>query len=268
MRPERQTTTHDRPRLSGVIYGREGMGKTSLALQFPGPVHCMSVGETGYQDLEVVKQVPENSLNYVIESYEELVKSISKVVKGTVIIDSTKGLQNRIFDYVLRTFYQNNVRDFHAYSSGQRKESPQVFQQFLDLCSTKVNQGVNVVFIGHVGTIPLPNTLGADFLCHVINLDDGDKGLGMRSTLTAWASFIFFLSLDVAINRVTEKVGGLAMEGKAVDSDNRIIYTTLSTAHQAKNRWGMPPVIPMGRSPQEAWANLYKHFPEAYKKGA
>jgi hypothetical protein len=228
----------------------------------------MSVGETGYQDLEMVKQVPENSLNYTIDSFEQLVSAVSKVVKGTVVIDSTKGLQNKIFDYVLRMHYQNNSRDFHAYSSGVRKESPQVFQQFLDACSTKVNQGVNIVFVGHVGTIPLPNTMGADVLCHVINLEDGDKGLGMRSTLTAWAGFIFFLNLDVSINRVTEKSGGLAMEGKAIESDNRIIYTTLSTAHQAKNRWGMPPVIPMGRSPQEAWTNLSKHFPEVYKKGA
>jgi hypothetical protein len=254
--------------LSGVIYGREGMGKTSLALQFPGPVHCMSVGETGYQDLEMVNQVPENSVNYVIDNFEQLVSAVGKVVKGTVVIDSTKGLQNKIFDYVLRMYYQNNSKDFHAYSSGVRKESPQVLQQFLDACSTKVNQGVNVILIGHVGTIPLPNTMGADVLCHVINMEDGDKGLGMRSTLTAWAGFIFFLNLDVAINRVTEKASGLAMEGKAVESNNRLIYTTLSTAHQAKNRWHMPPVIPMGQSPQEAWTNLFKHFPEAYKKGA
>lgn len=252
--------------MTGVIYGREGMGKTSLGLQFPGPVHCMSIGETGYQDLEVMGQVPDNSLNYVITSFQQLVQAVTKVNKGTIIIDSTKGLQNKIFDYVLATHYQNSTKDFHAYSSGSRKESPVVLQQFLDICNNKANEGVNIILIGHVGTISLPNTMGADYLCHVINLDDGDKGLGMRSTLTAWAGFIFFLNLQVDITRVTEATKGLAMEGKAREEDNRVIYTTLSTAHQAKNRWGMPPVIPMGKSPQDAWANLSKHFPEAYRK--
>jgi len=252
--------------MTGVIYGREGMGKTSLGLQFPGPIHCMSIGETGYQDLEVMGQVPDNSLNYVITSFQQLVQAVTKVTKGTILIDSTKGLQNKIFDFVLQAHYQNSTKDFHAYSSGSRKESPVVLQQFLDLCNNKANEGVNVILIGHVGTISLPNTMGPDFLCHVINLDDGEKGLGMRSTLTAWAGFIFFLNLQVDITRVTEAAKGIAMEGKAREEDNRVIYTTLSTAHQAKNRWNMPPVIPMGRSPQDAWKNLSKHFPEAYRK--
>jgi len=252
--------------MTGVIYGREGMGKTSLALQFPGPVHCMSIGETGYQDLEVIGQVPGNSINYIITSFNQLVQSVGKVTKGTIVIDSTKGLQTKIFDYVLQTCYNNSSKEFHAYSSGARKESPVVFQQFLDLCNSKADSGVNVLLIGHVGTIPMPNTQGPDYLCHVINMDDGDKGLGMRSTLTAWAGFIFFLNLSIEITRVTEKTSGLAMEGKASDIDNRVIYTSVTTAHQAKNRWGMPPVIPMGRSPQEAYKNLSKHFPEAYRK--
>jgi hypothetical protein len=253
--------------MTGVIYGREGMGKTSLSLQFPGPVHCMSIGETGYQDLEVIGQVPANSLNYIITDYKQLVGAVSKVTKGTVVIDSTKGLQTKIFDYVLATHYQNNVANFHSYSSGSRKESPQVLQAFLDMCNQKANEGVNILLLGHTGTVSMPNTMGPDYLCHIINLDDGDKGLGMRSVLTAWAGFIFFLNLSVDITRVTEQAkGGLAMEGKARDEDNRVIYTTVTTAHQAKNRWGMPPVIPMGRSPQEAWKNLYKHFPEAYRK--
>ena len=252
--------------MTGVIYGREGMGKTSLGLQFPGPVHCMSIGETGYQDLEVMSQVPENSLNYVITSFQQLVQAVTKVTKGTILLDSTKGLQSKIFDFVCEKYYKNDVTSFHAYSSGSRKESPQVFQQFLDLCTDKANNGVNIVFLGHVGTTTMPNSMGPDYISHIINLDDSDKGLGMRSVLTAWAGFIFFLNLSIDITRVTEATKGLAMEGKAREEDNRVIYTTVSAAHQAKNRWGMPPVVSMGRSPQDAWKNLSKHFPEAYRK--
>jgi len=253
--------------MAGVIYGREGMGKTSLGLQFPGPVHCMSIGETGYQDLEVVGQVPENSLNYIITSFQQLAQAITKVTKGTILIDSTKGLQGKIFEHVCQQFYKNDWMQFNSYSKGPRQESPVVFQQFLDLCTNKTNDGVNIILLGHVGTTTMANSMGPDYISHIINLDDNDKGLGMRSVLTAWAGFIFFLNLSIDINRVTDSAkGGLAMEGKAREDDNRVIYTTVSAAHQAKNRWGMPPIINMGKSPQEAWKNLSKHFPEAIRK--
>jgi hypothetical protein len=254
--------------LSGVIYGREGMGKTSLGLRFPGPVHCKSILESGYDDLEMVGGVPENSTNVRIKTFEQLVDETKKVQSGTLLIDSSKGLQSKIFDYVCQTYYKNDRVAFNSYSAGARRESPAVLQDYLDLCSYKTDQGINVIFIGHVGTISLPNTMGPDYLCHVINLDDGEKGLGMRTTLTAWAGFIFFLNLSVDITRVTEadRSTRLAMEGKAKEFSERILYTTSSTAHQAKNRWNMPPVIPMGKNPEEAWNNLFKALPEGYRK--
>ncbi len=255
--------------LTGVIYGREGMGKTSLGLRFPGPVHCKSILETGYDDLELVNAVPENSTNSRIRSYPQLVDEVKKITSGTLLVDSTKGLQSLIFEHVCQTCYGGKWEAFNAYSKGARQESPIVFQSFLDLCTLKADQGVNIILLGHVGTISLPNTMGPDYLCHVINLEDGDKGLGMRSTLTAWAGFIFFLNMDISITRVTDidAKSKMAMEGKAKEYSDRVIYTSISTAHQAKNRWNMPPVIPMGKDADEAWTNLYKHFPEVYRKG-
>lgn len=254
--------------LTGVIYGREGMGKTSLGLQFPGPVHCKSILETGYDDLSMVNQVPENSTNSRIRGFQQLVDETNKIGSGTLLIDSAKGLQAIIFDFVCKQYYKGDWNNFNSYSSGPRKEAPMVLQQYLDLCTMKADQGVNIIILGHVGTISLPNTMGPDYLCHVINLEDGDKGLGMRSTLMAWSGFIFFLNMAVNITRVTEqdRISKLAMEGKAQETSDRLIYTTVSTAHQAKNRWGMPNPIPMGQSAADAWKNLSKHFPEAYKK--
>lgn len=255
--------------MMGLIYGREGMGKTSLGLRFQGPVHCKSIGETGYEDLEMVGAVPENSVNSNVTSFQQLVEEVSKVTSGTVLLDSTKGLQSLIFDYVCARYYDNDWKRFHSYSSGARQESPQVLQNFLQGCSNKAAMGVNIILLGHVGTIPLPNSMGANYLCHVVNLDDGDKGLGMRSVLTAWCGFILFLNMAIDITRPTEvDTKKMVMEGKAQDLPSRLIYTSLSPGHQAKNRWNMPPIINMGDSPDQAWANLSKHFPAAYKQKA
>jgi len=252
----------------GCIYGREGMGKTSLGLYFPGPVWCKSVGESGYETLEIAGDVPENTMNSVISSYEQLVAEIRNTKTGTILIDALRGVQQLIMDSVCKEEFQNNWKLFNDYSQGLRRNCVNRLQVFLDVCSQKVREGVNIVFVSHAITTPMPNTMGADFLCHVINLDDSDKGAGMRSIFTAWCEFIFFLNLGVDITIATEtNKQKIATEGKASQIANRLIYTSLATGHQAKNRWKMPPIIPMGEDAKTAFENLWNYFPPAYKKG-
>lgn len=250
--------------LAGIIYGKEGTGKTSLGLRFPGPVFCKSIFENGYIYLQDIG-VPDNTTNDDIRDYETLVAQTKAMKSGTILIDSLKGFQAILFDYVCRKYYDSSQKEFNSYSSGARKESVTVLQNYLDLLSQKTAEGVNVLFLGHMGTASMPNALGPDILCHVISMEDGDKG-GIRSTLTAWAGFIFFLNLQIEITRSTEKEKGTVMEGKVDSGDTRIIYTTTSLSHQAKNRWNMPNQIRMGKNADEAWSNLCKHIPEVYWK--
>lgn len=248
--------------LAGIIYGKEGMGKTSLGLRFPGPVYCKSIFENGYAYLEDVG-VPDNTVNENIRDFETLIKQTQAIKSGTLLIDSLKGLQAILFDYVRRKYYEGSEKEFNAYSSGARKESVTVLLNYLDLLSQKNAAGVHTIFLGHMGTQSMPNAMGPDILCHVISMEDGDKG-GIRSTITAWAGFIFFLNMQIEITRTTEKEKQVVIEGKADINDNRVIYTTTSLTHQAKNRWNMPNQIRMGRNADEAWTNLSKHIPPAY----
>jgi len=252
--------------LAGCIYGKEGMGKTSLGLCFPGPVYCQSLQENGYDYLsDLPGIVPENSINQAPKTFDELVRNVMAVKQGTLLFDGLKGIQSLIFEYVMNKYYDGSPLKFNSYSSGSRKESPMVFQNLLDLCTKKNNEGVNTIFLGHMSTVTLPNAMGADILSHVIHMDDGDKG-GMRSTFTSWAGFIFFLNMGIDIEIKTETLkDGTPTEGKANERDSRWIYTTTSLTHQAKNRWNMPPKISMGKSVKDAYANLWKYIPEVYK---
>jgi hypothetical protein len=262
--PQKRKTNMPRG-LVGVIYGKEGTGKTSLGLQFPGPVKCLSVGENGYDYLADVNAVPENSINIAINTFEQLVDESKKITAGTLLVDSLKGVQKLIFDYVQTKYYEGNFTKFNAFSEGPRKFSPPVLQNYLDLLSQKASLGVNIILLAHMGTASVPNTLGADYLSHVILLDDGDRG-GMRSTVTSWAGFIFFLNnaISLTIRTETNKAGQIT-EGKAENVDQRWIFTTTSPVHQAKNRWNMPAQISMGKNPKEAFSNLWKYVPENYK---
>ena len=250
-----------------VFYGGEGIGKTGVALQLSilGPLTCFSIGESGYEDLEIIEEVPQGCENIKIDSWDGLMSNIKKIKEGVVVIDSLSGLQKILFDYVCKTVYGNDWDKFTSYWKGQRVDCPVFLDNLLQLLDAMRNRGIHVVIIGHMVTTTESNTLGADYLSHVIDMDQGDKG-GLRSCVTKWAQAVIFMNIDVAITRATELAKDkTVMEGKAKDDDNRLMFTTKAPGHSAKNRLQLPAIIPMGESAKEAFKNLWNCMPKAYK---
>lgn len=250
-----------------VFYGGEGIGKTGVALQFSilGPLTCFSIEESGYEDLELVNEVPDNCANVTIDNYDQLINGLKKIKEGVIVIDSLSGLQKILFDYVCKTVYNDNWDKFTDYWKGQRVDSPIFLSQLLNLLESFRARGIHVILTGHMVTTTESNTLGADYLSHVIDMDQGDKG-GLRSNVTKWAQAVIFMNIDVAITRATELAKDkTVMEGKAKDDDNRLMFTTKAPGHSAKNRLQLPPIIPMGSSAKEAFKNLWSHMPKAYQ---
>jgi len=250
-----------------VFYGGEGIGKSGTALQFSilGPLTCFSVGESGFEDLDLIGEVPADCINHPIESWEDLMYATKKITEGVIVIDSLSGIQKILFDYVCRTVYNGDWDKFTSYWKGQRVDCPVFLDNYLHLLDALRHQGVHIILIGHMVTTAESNTLGADYLSHVIDLDQGDKG-GLRSCVTRWAQAVLFMNIDVSITRATELAKDrTVLEGKAKDDDNRLIYTTKAPGHSAKNRLQLPEIISMGESATEAFKNLWSAMPKVYQ---
>lgn len=249
-----------------VLYGGEGLGKTSFAVQWAalGSVKVISINEIGYDSLNMVGDVPENCTNIKVNNFEDLHQAVVSTTEDTLVLDSVGGIQEKIFDYVCRTQFEGNFEEFMSYHKGPRSNSPPVFGKFLELLDRHLQAGRHVIVIGHMITTTVPNTSGADYLSHVLALDDGEKD-GMRQRLMRWSPNVLFLNIEVAITRSTERgVGnekGIVLEGKADDRDNRFFYTTKAPGHAAKNTLKLPPVIPAGHSAQEAFNNFIAKLP-------
>lgn len=249
-----------------LAYGGEGIGKTSWALRFPKPVICLSCGETGYEDLQLINDVPDGCENINITNYAQIDAILKETESGTIVIDSTSGIQKLIFDYICATEYRGDREKFLAYYKGPRRDSPPVLQHTLDLCNVIRNKGVHVVFLGHVATEAQPNAFGPDYLSHILRMDNGTD-TGLRSTMTEFAQAILFMTLDVNIDRAvtTDRNSKLVLEGKAKTNDTRVMYTTKSTSHSAKNRLALPPLILLGDSADEAFENFWRKLPPYYQ---
>lgn len=253
-----------------VLYGSEGIGKTSLALQFAnvGPLTCLSVNEYGYSNLEITGEVLPNSKNIQITNWEKLIYHTKEFKDKVLVIDSLSGIQTILFDYVCRTAYNGiwaGKDGFSSYWKGQRVDSPPVLIDYLDQLERLRDRGCHVILTGHMVTTEETNTLGADYLSHVLDMDQGDKG-GVRSCIMKWAQAVLFMNIDVSITRATELARDkTVLEGKAKDDDKRLMYTTKSPGHAAKNCLKLPPIINMGESPQEAFKAFWSTLPQVYK---
>lgn len=229
-----------------VVYGVDGVGKTTLALQAAKPLTLISIGECGYEDLsEVEGEIPEGCENINCDSYPVLLDILKESVdQKTVVLDSLSGFQTAFFDYVTSVLYEGNKKKFMAYSDGLIKGAPSLLPEFLEVLDDLRNAGVNVILIAHCKTKTVNNPMGENYDSYLLDISDG-----IGSMIRKWAQAILFLNVEM--NEKREEV--------------RFMYTTKSPAHSAKNRMQLPSIISLDDSAAAGFSNFVKYLSPVHK---
>ena len=68
---------------------------------------------------------------------------------------------------------------------------------------------------------------------------------------TEWADVVLFLNYKVALKKADGKGFG-SDKSRAIGSGDRVLYTAERPAYDAKNRWGLPEEIYIGKDPSYA----------------
>lgn len=244
-----------------LILGTEGVGKTTFACELPKPIDGYSLYESGLEDLiELGKVYPKFTTNTNCEDYHKFLLDIKKSTASTLIIDSLSGYQRLLFDYITETKYEGDVDAFFSYYKGPRQEAPKYASDFCNILENKRRQGQHIVVIAHATDVLVKNPRGLDYTTTDLDMDQG-----IRDVFKKWAANILFMTVDPGISRVTKEVKRVATEAKMLDEDLRVIFTTKSLVHSAKNKLDLPQVIPMGHSAEEAYENFCSHLPPLFK---
>lgn len=250
--------------LSIIMYGTEGVGKTSLALQFKKEVLCISARENGYDNLEMVGDIPDHCENTQVENWGELMKAIKSAKDySTLIIDSMSGLQQLMAQQILHDQYSSNEKPekaFASFSEGYRVHGPFYAEKVCNELTLLNSKGINTILIGHTKNEVVKNPSGNDYNATVIDMESWP-----RAVFKKWAAAILYMTLDAEV-MVTKTWKGVPTEAKAKtaleeDSD-RIMYTTRNLTHEAKNLYHLPPYISLGDSPAEAYSRFIKRLPQ------
>lgn len=209
-----------------VIYGPEGIGKSSLAARFPDPVIIDTEGGTAHMDVRRIDKP---------QSWEELL-SIVKEVAATpgickaLVIDTADWAEQLITTYLCAKYKQNSIESF-GYGKGYTYMGEE-FSRLLSACDLVISAGIHVVITAHakMRKFEQPDEMGA--------YDRWEMKLSKQTAplLKEWCDMLLFCNYQtfvVTADNDTKKAQG----GK------RVIYTAHHPAWDAKTRISLPEVI-------------------------
>ena len=216
-----------------VIYGPEGIGKSTLASKFPDPVFIDTEGST--KDMDVARFDKPSSWEYLLEEIE-YVKSNPGVCK-TLVIDTIDWAEMLCIEHICNKHQKNGIEDF-GYGNGYVYVKEE-FGRFLNKLSDVVDKGVNVVLTAHaqIRKFEQPDEMGA---YDRWELKLGKKTSSQTSPLVKeWADMLLFANYKTYSIATDDKGKKYKAQG-----GTRVMYTTHHPCWDAKNRYGLPDELP------------------------
>lgn len=214
-----------------VIYGPEGIGKSTFAAQFPEPVFIDTEGSTDNMD---VARMDKPTSWAMLKNEIAFIKANSDACK-TLVIDTIDWAEQLAVSYVCSQHQKNGIEDF-GWGKGYTYVQEEI-GRLLNSLSELVDIGINVVLTAHaqIKKFEQPDEMGA--------YDRYELKLGQKtSSKTAplvkeWADMVLFANYKTLV--MTTDDGKKKAQG-----GERVIYTNHRPAWDAKNRHGLPDQLP------------------------
>jgi hypothetical protein len=211
-----------------VIYGTEGIGKSTLAAAFPSPVILDT--EEGTHHLDVAR--------VSIGSWEELRAAVAEIGSKpsefrTVVIDSADWAERLLTEQLLRENKWASIESA-GYGKGFTMLA-EAFGRFLTQCDALIGVGLNVAFVAHSKVQRTsPPDMADGFDRYELKLTKQTAPL-----LKEWCDLLCFCNYKTTVSE------GSDGRKKATGGKRRLMHLERAAAWDAKNRYGLDAELPM-----------------------
>lgn len=214
-----------------VLYGVEGIGKSTFASQAPAPVFIGA--EDGTSAIDVTRFPSPESFQDIMDAIGELYGQEHDF--KTVVLDSVDWAEQLINDAVAK---ENNVSGIEGlgYGKGYIYAAEKLLQMLRGF-DALVSKGMNVILVGHaqVKTFNDPEYQPYDRYSLKLSKQAVPK-------VQEWCDALLFANYDTRIENVgTEKNPNV----RAKSFNKRQLHTNRRAAFDAKNRYGLPDRLPL-----------------------
>ena len=222
----------DRP-LRVLVYGNAGVGKSTLASQAPAPIFLCA--EDGISHLDVPRFPSPEVWGDVLDAVGQLTQEDHPY--KTLVIDTLDWLEPLCWQHVCKAGGKSSVEDF-GYGKGyvMAVDAWRVLLGRLETLQSK--RGMNLVLLGHAVPrdhrdpeldswkrwSPKLHQASADLICE-------------------WCEAVLYATHEAVARKDGPRTRG-------VSTGQRVLHTEWTAGHVAKNRWGLPPTLPL------AWSEI------------
>lgn len=216
-----------------VIYGPEGIGKTTFAARFPNPVFIDTEGST--KEYDVARFPAPTSWQMLLDEVAEVKKNPQ--ICRTLVIDTADWAEAACFAHVISAGQVKSIEDF-GYGKGYVKAKEE-FGKLLNELTEVVNAGVNVVVTAHAAMrkFEQPDEMGS-YDRWEMKLYTSQK-TNIAALLKEWADMVLFANYKTFAVKDKNSNKAKAQGGQ------RVMYTTHHPCWDAKNRYGLPEILPL-----------------------
>lgn len=221
-----------------VVYGVEGIGKTTFASQMPGAVFCDTEGSTAHMDVARF-DLPQKWMD-IHEAIDWTMEHPDQV--GTFVLDTADWAEKLCARYVCEeepvtksgdTRGWKNIEDA-GYGKGYVYMKT-AFQKLLDKLTALTEKGVNVCITAHaiLKKFEQPDEMGA---YDRWSLKLNEKNIS--PLLKEWGDMVLFANYKTDVVKTNDG------KTKGRGGQKRIMYTQHNACWDAKNRFGLPDEMP------------------------
>jgi AAA domain-containing protein len=221
-----------------LLYGVEGVGKSTFGANAPAPIFLGT--EDGTSQLDVERFPQPGSWAEVLEAVDVLQRDEHD--RKTLVIDTLDWIEPLCWEHTCKRHGQTDIESF-GYGKGYTAalEEWRILLSRLDSLRRK---GMHVVLLGHSWIKPFKNPeIDGDYDRYELKLHNKTSGL-----VKEWCDAVLFANHETA----TKKVDGQGKRVRGIATGLRLMHTERRAAYDAKNRFGLPETMPL------SWEEFYR----------
>jgi len=217
-----------------VLYGLEGVGKSTFAADAPSPIFMDAEGST--EELDIQRLPTVESFTEALQAIDEL--TAEKHDYKTFVLDTADWFEAMVWEHVCAEANVKSIEDV-GYGKGYvaALENWRTFLARLDALRTK--RGMNIIILAHSHIRSFRNPAGEDYERYELKLNAKASSL-----IKEWPSAVLFARYQTCTHTDKNK------RTRAVGDGSRVLSTEPRPAWDAKNRYGLPGELPL------SWADF------------